>query len=39
MKIEVLEKNKCHRIYNKGINGCLIFENDKNKNYFLNQQH
>lgn len=37
MKLEVLEKDGYYHIYNKGINGCLIFENDENKNYFLKQ--
>ena len=37
MKLEVLEKDGYYHIYNKGINGCLIFENDENKNFFLKQ--
>jgi putative transposase len=37
MKLEVLQKNCCYPIYNKGINGCLIFENGRHKNYFLQQ--
>jgi hypothetical protein len=30
MKLEVLEKNCYYHIYNKGINGTNIFENDEN---------
>jgi putative transposase len=37
MKLEVLEKDCYYHIYNRGINGCLIFENDENKNFFLKQ--
>jgi REP element-mobilizing transposase RayT len=37
MKLEVLEKNCYYHIYNKGINGTPIFENNENKIYFLNQ--
>jgi putative transposase len=37
MKLEVLEKDSYYHIYNRGINGCLIFENDENKNFFLKQ--
>jgi REP element-mobilizing transposase RayT len=37
MKLEVLEKDGFYHIYNRGINGCLIFENDENKRFFLNQ--
>ena len=37
MKLEVLEKDGYYHIYNKGINGCLIFGNDENKNFFLKQ--
>ena len=37
MKLEVLEKEGYYHIYNRGINGCLIFENDENKIYFLKQ--
>ena len=37
MKLEVLEKDGYYHIYNRGINGCLIFENDENKNFFLKQ--
>ena len=37
MKLEVLEKDSYYHIYNKGINGTNIFENDTNKKFFLNQ--
>jgi putative transposase len=37
MKLEVLEKECYYHIYNKGINGCVIFENDDNKIFFLRQ--
>ena len=37
MRLEVLEKDGYYHIYNRGINGCLIFENDENKIYFLKQ--
>jgi REP element-mobilizing transposase RayT len=37
MKLEVLEKDSFYHIYNRGINGCLIFENDENKAFFLKQ--
>jgi len=37
MKLEVLEKNCYYHIYNRGINSCLIFENDENKKFFLKQ--
>ena len=37
MKLEVLEKEGYYHIYNRGINGCLIFGNDENKNFFLKQ--
>ena len=37
MKLEVLEKDAYYHIYNKGINGCAIFQNDENKRYFLKQ--
>ena len=35
MKLEVLQKDKFYHIYNKGINGCNIFNSDENKSYFL----
>lgn len=35
MKLETLEKGCYYHIYNRGINGCNIFSNDKNKLYFL----
>jgi len=37
MKLEVLENECYYHIYNRGINGCVIFENDENKNFFLRQ--
>ena len=37
MKLEVLEKDCYYHIYNRGINGTTIFENDANKLYFLKQ--
>lgn len=37
MKLEVLEKDCYYHIYNRGINGTTIFENDTNKLYFLKQ--
>ena len=37
MKLEVLEKDSYYHIYNRGINGCSIFENDENKKFFLKQ--
>ncbi|GAA3760991.1 transposase [Flavobacterium ginsengiterrae] len=37
MKLEVLEKDCYYHIYNRGINGTTIFENDGNKLYFLKQ--
>jgi putative transposase len=37
MKLEVLEKDCYYHIYNKGINGVNIFENEENKIHFLNQ--
>ena len=35
MKLEVLERDRYYHIYNRGINGCDIFKNDDNYNYFL----
>lgn len=35
MRLETLEKGYYYHIYNRGINGCNIFSNDKNKLYFL----
>jgi len=37
MKLEVLETDCYYHIYNRGINGTTIFENDANKLYFLKQ--
>jgi putative transposase len=37
MKLEVLEEDRYYHIYNRGINGITIFENDANKLYFLKQ--
>ena len=37
MKLEVLEKDCYYHIYNRGINGVTIFENENNKIYFLKQ--
>ncbi|WP_026727386.1 transposase [Flavobacterium denitrificans] len=37
MKFEVLEKDCYYHIYNRGINGITIFENEANKLYFLKQ--
>jgi len=37
MKLEVLEKDCYYHIYNRGINGTTIFENDANKLFFLKQ--
>ena len=36
MKLEVLEKDHYYHIYNRGINGCKIFMNDSNYDYFIN---
>jgi hypothetical protein len=36
MKLEVLEKEGYYHIYNRGINGCMIFGNDENKISFSN---
>ena len=35
MKLEVLEKDKIYHIYNRGINGEVIFTSNENKDYFL----
>lgn len=37
MKLEILEKGGYYHLYNKGINGTNIFNNEANKIYFLNQ--
>ncbi|WP_294964571.1 transposase [uncultured Flavobacterium sp.] len=37
MKLEVLQKDCYYHIYNRGINGTNIFENDSHKIYFLRQ--
>ena len=37
MELEVLEKDNYYHIYNRGINGAIIFYNDENKNFFLRQ--
>ncbi|PAM95795.1 hypothetical protein B4N84_04410 [Flavobacterium sp. IR1] len=37
MKLEVLEKDCYYHIYNRGVNGTNIFENEANKLYFLKQ--
>ncbi len=37
MKLEILEKDSYYHIYNRGINGCFIFENNENKSFFLKQ--
>ncbi|WP_373057305.1 transposase [Zunongwangia sp. H14] len=36
MKLESLIEDKYYHIYNRGINGCVIFTNNANKQYFLN---
>ena len=33
--MEILEKDHYYHIYNRGINGCTIFNSDRNKAYFL----
>ncbi len=33
--MEKLEKDNYYHIYNRGINGCKIFNSDENKRYFL----
>ena len=35
MKLEILEKGRYYHIYNGGINGCDIFKNNDNYDYFL----
>ncbi|MUV05312.1 hypothetical protein GN157_16480 [Flavobacterium rakeshii] len=35
MKLEALYKGCTYHIYNRGINGCAIFNNEDNKKYFL----
>ena len=35
MKLEILEKDKYYHIYNRGINGDIIFKTDENMHYFL----
>ncbi|EPR72290.1 Coproporphyrinogen III oxidase, aerobic [Winogradskyella psychrotolerans RS-3] len=35
MKLETLEKDHYYHIYNRGINGCNIYNSDENKRYFL----
>jgi putative transposase len=37
MKLEILEKDNYYHIYNRGINGTVIFFNEENKNFFLRQ--
>ncbi|WP_163400207.1 transposase [Flavobacterium fluviatile] len=37
MKLEVLQKDCYYHIYNRGINGTTVFENEANKLYFLKQ--
>ncbi len=37
MELEVLEKDNYYHIYNRGINGGIIFFNEENKNFFLRQ--
>jgi len=34
-KIESLQHGKYYHIYNRGINGCKLFYEDENYNYFL----
>ena len=36
MKLDILEKDAYYHIYNRGINGCDIFENNDNDTYFMN---
>jgi len=35
MKLETLEKDNYYHIYNRGINGCAIFNDTENMRYFL----
>ncbi len=35
MKLEKLEKDSYYHIYNRGVNGGIIFKNNENKRYFL----
>jgi len=35
MKLDTLEKDCTYHIYNRGINGGLVFKDDENKRYFL----
>ena len=39
MKLEKLEKDCYYHIYNRGINGGLIFKSNENKSYFLKLIH
>ncbi|MDY7395200.1 hypothetical protein UMM65_08095 [Aureibaculum sp. 2210JD6-5] len=35
MELEILEKGHYYHIYNRGIDGCTIFNNSENMDYFL----
>lgn len=35
MKLQAIQKGYSYHIYNRGINGCLIFSGEENKIYFL----